>query len=174
MIKFGVGVGEFVRQFLPQSDQPENLFTLSGDNTATIITITTGITTWRSRHYAYRAGWARDQVHDGPIKVVYTPGQGLSADPLTKVLQGGAAVTTRQTLTLTDGNKDTAVILAQAIYTPNENVEDIIEFWLDMYPFVKYEARMDPACWCQGGNRISFNNLWHPTAASWCINGTVS
>ena len=122
-IKFGVGVGGFVRQLLPQRDQPENLFTLSGDNTATIITITTDITTWRSRHYAYRAGWARDQVHDGPIKVVHTPGQGLSADPLTKVLQGGAAVTARQALTLTDGNKDIAVILALAEHVPYEIVD---------------------------------------------------
>ena len=77
-----------------------------GDNTATVITITKEITSWRSRHYACQAGWARDQVLNQPIKVSPLPGVDLPADGLTKVLQGTALRKTRIQLTLRNGKED--------------------------------------------------------------------
>ena len=71
-----------------------------------MITITKEITSWRSRHYAYQAGWARDQVATQPIRVSYLPGKDLPADGLTKVLQGTALKKTRLQLTLRDGKED--------------------------------------------------------------------
>ena len=88
-IKFGIGIKELTDQLLPDKDH-EHGFDLMGDNTATVITITKEITSWRSRHYAYQAGWARDQVATQPIRVSHLPGKELPADGLTKVLQGTA------------------------------------------------------------------------------------
>ena len=65
-------------------------FDMMGDNTATVITITKDVTSWRSRHYANYAGWARDQVEHRPIRVSRLPGIELPADGLTQVLQGVA------------------------------------------------------------------------------------
>ena len=79
---------------------------MMGDNTATVITITKEITSWRSRHYAYQAGWARDQVAYQPIRVSHLPGIELPADGLTKVLQGTALKKTRIQLTLRNGKED--------------------------------------------------------------------
>ena len=78
---------------------------MMGDNTATVITITKEISSWRSRHYSYQAGWARDQVTSLPIKVSHLPGIDLPADGLTKVLQGTALKKTRVQLTLRNGKE---------------------------------------------------------------------
>ena len=77
-----------------------------GDNTATVITITKEITSWRTRHYANYAGWSRDQVTYYPIKVSHLPGADLPADGLTKVLQGVALRKVRIQLTLRNGKED--------------------------------------------------------------------
>ena len=104
-IKFRIGIKELTDQLAPEKDQEEG-FDMMGDNTATVITITKEITSWRSRHYAYQAGWARDQVACQPIRVSHLPGIELPADRLTKVLQGVALKKTRIQLALRNGNED--------------------------------------------------------------------
>ena len=95
-IKFGIGIKELTDKLSPPENpshevSPYDLgFDLMGDNTATVITITKEITSWRSRHYANQASWARDQVANQPIRVSYLRGKDLPADGLTKVLQGTA------------------------------------------------------------------------------------
>ena len=104
-IKFGIGIKELTDQLVSEKDKEEG-FDMMGDNTATVITITKEITSWRSRHYAYQAGWARDQVAYQPIHVSHLHGVELPADGLTKVLQGTALKKTRIQLTLRNGKED--------------------------------------------------------------------
>ena len=101
-IKFGIGIKDLTDQLLPEETHEEGV-DMMGDNTATVITITKEITSWRSRHYAYQAGWARDQVLNQPIKVSHLPGVDLPSDGLTKVLQGTALRKARIQLTLRSG-----------------------------------------------------------------------
>ncbi|CAE7646758.1 RE1 [Symbiodinium pilosum] len=42
--------------------------------------------TWRTRHFALRASWIRDQIATQPITIKHEPGETLVADALTKVL----------------------------------------------------------------------------------------
>ena len=81
-------------------NDPEKGFNMDGDNMATVITITKEVTSWRSRHYALRAGWSRDQVDTQKINVKHTPGVQLSADGLTKILTGIALTKLRRQLLL--------------------------------------------------------------------------
>ena len=104
-IKFGIGIKDLTDQLVSEQDREEG-FDMMGDNAATVITITKEITSWRSRHYAYQAGWARDQVAWQPIQVSHLPGTDLPADGLTKVLQGVALKKTRIQLTLRNGKED--------------------------------------------------------------------
>ena len=46
------------------------------------------VTSWRTRHYAVKAAWARDIIHSVGIDVKHTPGEFLVADILTKILNG--------------------------------------------------------------------------------------
>ena len=46
------------------------------------------VTSWRTRHYAVKAAWARDIIHAVGIDVKHTPGEFLVADILTKILKG--------------------------------------------------------------------------------------
>ena len=103
-IKFGIGIKELTDQLVSEKGQEEG-FDMMGDNTATVITITKEITSWRSRHYAYQAGWARDQVAYQPIRVSHLPGIDLPTDGLTHVLQGIALKKTRIQLTLRNGKE---------------------------------------------------------------------
>ena len=103
-IKFGIGIKEFTDHLSPDK-QPEEGFDMMGDNTATVITITKEVTSWRSRHYSYQAAWARDQVEYLPIQVSHLAGKDLPADGLTNVLQGTALRKTRTQLTLRNGGE---------------------------------------------------------------------
>ncbi len=60
--------------------------TLKQDNMACITTITTEVTSWRSRHYALRAAWVRDVIDFEGVEVLYEKGANIIADALTKVL----------------------------------------------------------------------------------------
>ena len=55
---------------------------------ATITTLLHQVTSWRTRHYAVKAAWARDIIHTVGIDVKHTPGEFLVADILTKILKG--------------------------------------------------------------------------------------
>ena len=59
---------------------------LRGDNLAALKSIVKEVTSWRSRHYAIRAGWIRDMVMTEDIVVVHEKGTWLVSDALTKVL----------------------------------------------------------------------------------------
>ena len=104
-IKFGIGIKQLTDQLVMDDNTTEG-FDLMGDNTATVITLTKEISSWRTRHYAIYAGWSRDQVTHYPIQVSHLPGAELPADGLTKILQGLALRKTRIQLTLRDGKDD--------------------------------------------------------------------
>ena len=55
---------------------------------ATVTTLLHQVTSWRTRHYAVKAAWARDIIHAVGIDVKHTPGEFLVADILTKILNG--------------------------------------------------------------------------------------
>ena len=112
-IKFGIGIKDLTDQLRPGEDHEEG-FDMMGDNTATVITITKEITSWRSRHYANQAGWARDEVGHQPIRVSHLAGKDLPADGLTKVVQGIALKKTRIQLTLRNGKEDQNELLTYA------------------------------------------------------------
>ena len=57
-----------------------------GDNMATLHTLTTDVTSWRTRHYALRAAFMRCHIEHKGIDIQYKPGKDLTADALTKVL----------------------------------------------------------------------------------------
>ena len=46
------------------------------------------VTSWRTRHYAVKAAWARDIIKAMDIDVRHTPGEFLVADIMTKILKG--------------------------------------------------------------------------------------
>eukprot|EP00975_Prorocentrum_lima_P002814 620372-Prorocentrum_lima.AAC.1 len=54
------------------------------DNESCIRTLTTEVSSWRSRHYALKAAWIRDTIACQHIDVKYTPGKNIIADGLTK------------------------------------------------------------------------------------------
>ena len=56
------------------------------DNEACIQTLTTEVSSWRTRHYAFRASWIRDMIGQEEIHVTYQPGVSHIADGLTKIL----------------------------------------------------------------------------------------
>ena len=76
-IRVGIGVRNMLEEMLevdvgdpkmgdpvlcPQEDRRRTIpTTLKQDNMACITTITTEVTSWRSRHYALRAAWVRDR-----------------------------------------------------------------------------------------------------------------
>ena len=105
-IKFGIGINDLTNQLEYMAD-PDKGFSMERDNMATVITITKEVTSWRSRHYAIRAGWARDQVEAQHIGVKHTPGVQLSADSLTKILTGVALTKARDQLLLRNDNIET-------------------------------------------------------------------
>ena len=55
---------------------------------ATVTTLMHQVTSWRTRHYAVKAAWARDIIYSARIDVKHTPGEFLVADILTKILKG--------------------------------------------------------------------------------------
>ena len=61
---------------------------IRGDNLATVTTLLHQVTSWRTRHYAVKAAWARDIIKAMDIDVKHTPGEFLVADAMTKILNG--------------------------------------------------------------------------------------
>ena len=57
------------------------------DNTTAIRSVTTEVTSWRNRHYAMRAAWARDMIELENVEVLHRSGKELVSDALTKVLE---------------------------------------------------------------------------------------
>ena len=49
---------------------------------ATILTLLHAVTSWRTRHYAVKAAWARDIIKIKGIHVEHVPGEFLVADIL--------------------------------------------------------------------------------------------
>ena len=56
---------------------------------------------WRTRHFAIRASWIRDQLRDERVNVQHYAGRELVADALTKVLQKTRLKEMRQRMQLT-------------------------------------------------------------------------
>ena len=72
----------------PENTEEVKTIHLRGDNLATVTTLLHQVTSWRTRHYAVKAAWARDMIYLVGIDVKHTPGEFLVADILTKVLKG--------------------------------------------------------------------------------------
>ena len=88
------------------SPKSEIRMKLDQDNQATIRTILHDITSWRTRHYALRAAWTRDIIHQEGIEVEHVPGVEICADPLTKVLGKVKLVESHKRLQLVSRNSD--------------------------------------------------------------------
>ena len=80
--KFGCGVRDMVEELT----ETKIKMSLLQDNQACIRTLTSEVSSWRTRHYAFRASWIRDLIGQREIDVVYQPGTSHIADGLTKVL----------------------------------------------------------------------------------------
>ena len=103
-LKIGLGVRAVAEEVTGRV-----LLELQGDNMAMIQTILNEVTSWRSRHYAVRAAWARDTVKEQCAHLKHVPGIDLIADPLTKVLTGPELPSARKKLGMVDVS-ETAVI----------------------------------------------------------------
>ena len=91
---------------------------LHGDNMAMIQTILHEVTSWRSRHYAVRAAWARDTIKDQKIELKHVPGTEIVADPLTKILAGPELPKARKKLGMidvSDVRPDESNVIAQCV-----------------------------------------------------------
>ncbi len=88
MIEVNVGDPKMGDQVLcSREDRRRTIpITLKQDNMACITTITTEVTSWRSRHYALRAAWVRDVIDMEQVTVKYEKGANIIADALTKIL----------------------------------------------------------------------------------------
>ena len=67
---------------------------------ATFLTLLHSVTSWRTRHYAVKAAWARYIIKVKGIHVEHVPGEFLVADILTKILRGQKLVELREELNL--------------------------------------------------------------------------
>ncbi|CAE7677132.1 unnamed protein product [Symbiodinium sp. CCMP2456] len=59
--------------------------TIATDSTSAL-SITTGSSSWRTRHLRIKAGWLQEQIDGGFFKVIHWPGEKQPADLLTKAL----------------------------------------------------------------------------------------
>ena len=84
----GVKQGLVIAKILEELEERPTTLKLDQDNQATIRTITTQMTSWRTRHYAVRAAWIRDIIKVDGITMEHIKGVEIIADPLTKVLGG--------------------------------------------------------------------------------------
>ena len=75
-LKIGLGIRSVAEELIGRV-----LLELQGDNMAMIQTILHEVTSWRSRHYAVRAAWARDTVKNQEVNLRHVPGPELIADP---------------------------------------------------------------------------------------------
>ena len=87
-LKYGLAIHHFLMDVEPENTEEVKKIHLRGDNLATVTTLLHQVTSWRTRHYAVKAAWARDMIHLVGIDVKHTPGEFLVAGILTKVLKG--------------------------------------------------------------------------------------
>ena len=77
-----------------------------GDNLAALRNLEHEVCSWRTRHYSVPAAWIRNRIKEDQVEVRHRAGVSLTADGLTKVLQGTALKKTRLQLTLRNGKED--------------------------------------------------------------------
>ena len=87
-LKYGLAIHTFLMYIEPGVSERVKKIHLRGDNLATITTLLHQVTSWRTRHYAVKAAWARGIIHAVGIDVKHTPGEFLVADILTEILNG--------------------------------------------------------------------------------------
>ena len=99
-LKYGLAIHNFLMDVEPEPTKENSQIYLKGDNMATILTLLHAVTSWRTRHYAVKAAWARDIIKIKGIHVEHVRGEFLVADILTKILRGSKQVELREELTL--------------------------------------------------------------------------
>ena len=99
-LKYGLAIHNFLMDVEPEPSKENSQIYLKGDNMATILTLLHAVTSWRTRHYAVKAAWARDIIKIKGIHVEHIPGEFLVADILTKILRGSKQVELREELNL--------------------------------------------------------------------------
>ena len=87
-LKYGLAIHNFLMDMELERTEEVRKIHLRGDNLATVTALLHQVTSWRTRHYAVKAAWARDIIHSTGIDVRHTPGEYLVADILTKILRG--------------------------------------------------------------------------------------
>ena len=60
-LKYGLAIHNFLMDVEPEPTKENAQIYLKGDNMATILTLLHAVTSWRTRHYAVKAAWARDK-----------------------------------------------------------------------------------------------------------------
>ena len=99
-LKYGLAIHNFLMDVEPNPSRQNSQIYLKGDNMATILTLLHAVTSWRTRHYAVKAAWARDIIKIKGIHVEHIPGEFLVADILTKILRGSKQFELREELNL--------------------------------------------------------------------------
>ena len=74
----GMKLGISLRALLEELTGSSPQLVMVNDNKAALIIITTQITSWRNHHYAYRAAWVRDWVHEAGVRLRHQKGDCLS------------------------------------------------------------------------------------------------
>ena len=87
------------REFLIAQGENLKPTTVYQDNQSTMALVNKGASTSeRTRHIKIRYFWVKDQVDNGEIQIVYVPTEDMTADILTKPLQGEHFLRLRQLL----------------------------------------------------------------------------
>ena len=102
-LKLAIGMHALVAELTPKAGRPQ--LRMFGDNQAALLTITTKVTSWRTRHYAMRAAWIRDMVVEEECEVRHVRGTDLVSDALTKVLDRIKLSEARDRLRLVPGGE---------------------------------------------------------------------
>ena len=87
-LKYGIAIHDFLMYLEQDKSDANKKIHLRGDNLATVTTLLHQVTSWRTRHYAVKAAWARDITNAMDIVVRHTPGEFLVAGVMTKILKG--------------------------------------------------------------------------------------
>ena len=87
------------REFLLAQGETLPASTIYQDNQSTMALVNKGSSTSdRTRHIKIRHFWVKDQVSQGEVQIVYIPTEDMTADILTKPLQGQTFIRLRQML----------------------------------------------------------------------------
>ena len=87
-LKYGIAIHDVLMYLEPDKTDANKQIHIRGDNLATVTTLLHQVTSWRTRHYAVKAAWARDIIKAMYNGVKHTPGEFLVADVMTKILKG--------------------------------------------------------------------------------------